>query len=74
VNATLLAFRIQVIDRAADREGHASLLDTVAAGLDTDGHPEHASRARARAATLRESAADLRDIAGPVTTPRDRAA
>lgn len=46
-------------------ERHAAFLEDVARGLDDDGlHPE-ASRARARAETLRAGAAGLRAIAGP---------
>lgn len=62
---SLAGLRCQALSDAGAREGHARFLEQVAEGLDDDGlHPE-ASRARARAETLRESAEGLRAIAGP---------
>jgi hypothetical protein len=55
--------RARAWEAAEAREAHAALLDVVAAGLDEDGFPAEASRARARAETLREVAADDRATA-----------
>lgn len=55
--------RARAWEAAAAREAHAALLAAVAAGLEADGFPEHAARARARSETLRAVAAADRAIA-----------
>lgn len=63
---SLSALRTELLGAAAAAERHAGLLAAVGTALDAGGYGGHAGRARARAATLRESAGTLRRLAGPV--------
>lgn len=66
MNATIAEVRDQIAARITEWETTAGLLEAAAPGLEEDLYLRHALRARTAAKVLRENAAALRLIAGPV--------